>query len=134
MIGGGVVDGGCPGLPLEDHEGQPTSGLPGVWSTALATLAVLLMLGALLWVVSVNAFGWFWPARIAEIHEWDATSVDADRTRTGLEGSWTQVHHLFSPAEARSKECDFVSDPVELLGKMKAAYEVAAEFGSSLSQ
>jgi phosphate transport system permease protein len=43
------------------------SGLPGIWTTALATLAVLLMLVALLWIVSVNAFGWFWPARIAEL-------------------------------------------------------------------
>jgi phosphate transport system permease protein len=42
------------------------SGLPGIWTTALATLAVLLMLGALLWIVGVNAFGWFWPARISE--------------------------------------------------------------------
>ncbi len=41
-----------PGLP---------SGLTGVWMTALATLAVLVMLGALLWIVAVNAFGWFWP-------------------------------------------------------------------------
>ena len=42
------------------------SGLPGIWTTALATLAVLLMLTALLWIVAVNAFGWFWPARISE--------------------------------------------------------------------
>ncbi|MEX1295579.1 MAG: FAD-binding protein [Candidatus Limnocylindrales bacterium] len=64
-------------------------------------------------------------ARSAPIHEWDAASVEADRTRTGLKGSWTQVHHLFSPAEARSKACEFVSDPAELVRKMKAAYEVA---------
>jgi phosphate transport system permease protein len=43
------------------------SGLPGMWTTALATLAVLLMLSALLWIVVVNAFGWFWPARITEL-------------------------------------------------------------------
>jgi phosphate transport system permease protein len=43
------------------------SGLPGIWTTALATLAVFLMLAALLWIVGVNAFGWFWPARITEI-------------------------------------------------------------------
>ena len=43
------------------------SGLPGIWTAALATLAVLLMLAALLWIVAVNAFGWFWPARISEI-------------------------------------------------------------------
>ncbi len=42
------------------------SGLPGIWGTALATLIVLLMLAALMWIVAVNAFGWFWPARISE--------------------------------------------------------------------
>ncbi|MCW8985976.1 MAG: phosphate ABC transporter permease PstA [Thermoanaerobaculales bacterium] len=41
--------------------------MPGIWTTALATLAVLLMLATLLWIVGVNAFGWFWPARISEI-------------------------------------------------------------------
>jgi len=48
------------------RKGLP-SGTPGIWTTALATLAILLMLGALLWIVAVNAFGWFWPARISEI-------------------------------------------------------------------
>ncbi len=43
------------------------SGLPGIWATALATTAVLLMLGTLVWVVTVNAFGWFWPSRISEL-------------------------------------------------------------------
>ena len=33
------------------------SGLPGIWGTALATLIVLLMLAALMWIVAVNAFG-----------------------------------------------------------------------------
>jgi phosphate transport system permease protein len=48
------------------QKGLP-SGLPGIWTTALATMAVLLMLAALLWIVAVNAFGWFWPSRISEI-------------------------------------------------------------------
>jgi phosphate transport system permease protein len=39
-------------------------GLPGIWSTALATLLILVMLGMLLWIVVVNAFGWFWPAAV----------------------------------------------------------------------
>ncbi len=43
------------------------SGLAGVWTTALATLAVLAMLAALVWIVAVNAFGWFWPARVTEL-------------------------------------------------------------------
>ena len=46
-------------------------GLPGIWSTALATLLVLVMLALLLWVVAVNAFGWFWPAAV-----WQAETLD----------------------------------------------------------
>jgi electron transfer flavoprotein alpha subunit len=64
-------------------------------------------------------------ARLADIHEWSAESVGADRSRIGLKGSWTQVHHLFSPSEARQKECEFVSDPAELVQKIKAAYAAA---------
>ncbi len=37
---------------------------PGVWAAALATGLVLIMLAVLLWIVAVNAFGWFWPARV----------------------------------------------------------------------
>jgi electron transfer flavoprotein alpha subunit len=70
-------------------------------------------------------------ARIAPIHEWDAASVEADRSRIGLKGSWTQVHHLFSPSEVRTKACEFVTDPAELVGKIKAAYE-AAEAGQTV--
>jgi phosphate transport system permease protein len=42
-------------------------GLPGIWTTALATLMVLFMLVVLLWVVAVNAFAWFWPAKIWQV-------------------------------------------------------------------
>jgi len=42
-------------------------GLPGIWTTALATLLVLLMLGLLVWIVAVNAFGWFWSAAVWEV-------------------------------------------------------------------
>jgi electron transfer flavoprotein alpha subunit len=70
-------------------------------------------------------------ARLAPIHEWDAEAVQADRTRIGLKGSWTQVHHLFSPSEARSKECEFLSDPAELVTRMKTAYE-QAEAGATV--
>jgi electron transfer flavoprotein alpha subunit len=71
-------------------------------------------------------------ARIVRIHEWDAASVEADPKRTGLKGSWTQVHHLFSPSEARNKACEFVSDPVELVTRMKWAYDHAGP-GASVS-
>jgi len=42
-------------------------GLAGIWATALATLVVLAMLATLLAIVVVNAFAWFWPARIHEV-------------------------------------------------------------------
>ncbi len=48
-------------------------GLPGIWTTALATLLVLVMLVLLLWVVTVNAFGWFWPSRIFQLTFDDGT-------------------------------------------------------------
>jgi len=48
-------------------------GLAGIWATALATLLVLAMLATLLAIVVVNAFGWFWPARIAELERADGT-------------------------------------------------------------
>ena len=57
-------------------------GLPGVWSTALATLLVLAMLGVLLWVVAVNALAWFWPAEVWRVVERDGTvhvGVKVDR-------------------------------------------------------
>ncbi len=50
------------------------SGIAGVWTTALATLAVLAMLAALLWIVAVNAFGWFWPARVTELELADGST------------------------------------------------------------
>ncbi len=65
-------------------------------------------------------------ARSAPIHEWNAKSVEADSTRTGLEGSWTQVYRLFSPSEDRPKTCEYVHNPVELIGKLAARYGSAA--------
>ncbi len=65
-------------LSLKTSGSALPSGLPGVWVTALATLAVLVMLGALLWIVVVNAAGWFWPARVSELQLVDAS------TRVGI--------------------------------------------------
>jgi electron transfer flavoprotein alpha subunit len=65
-------------------------------------------------------------ARHAEIHEWDAKSVDADTTRIGLKGSWTQVYRLFSPSEDRPKTCQYVQDPSALIGKIAARFHQAA--------
>jgi len=50
-------------------------GLPGVWGTALATLLVLVMLGLLLWIVAVNAFGWFWPAGVWQVETLDGREI-----------------------------------------------------------
>lgn len=41
---------------------------PGIWASALATGIVLTMLAVLIGIVAVNAFGWFWPASIHEVH------------------------------------------------------------------
>ena len=50
-------------------------GLPGIWGTALATLLVLVMLALLLWVVAVNAFGWFWPAAVWQVETLDGGEI-----------------------------------------------------------
>ena len=65
-------------------------------------------------------------ARHAEVHEWDAKSVDADTSRIGLKGSWTQVYRLFSPTEDRPKTCQYVQDPSALIGKIAARFQQAA--------
>ena len=57
---------------VTEHKGL-APGLPGIWSTALATLMVLVMLGLLLWIVAVNAFGWFWPAAVWQIETTEGT-------------------------------------------------------------
>ena len=50
-------------------------GLSGVWVSALATVIVLAMLVLLLGIVTVNAFSWFWPARVLEVHLTDGRVV-----------------------------------------------------------
>ncbi|MCU0305015.1 MAG: phosphate ABC transporter permease PstA [Thermoanaerobaculales bacterium] len=64
-------------------------GLPGVWTTALATVLVLVMLGMLLWIVVVNAFAWFWPAAVCRVVETD-----------GAEHVGIVVGHEEAPARA----------------------------------
>jgi electron transfer flavoprotein alpha subunit len=65
-------------------------------------------------------------ARHAVIHEWSASSVDADPARIGLKGSWTQVYRLFSPSEDRPKTCEYLREPAELIAKIAARYQEAA--------
>ena len=65
-------------------------------------------------------------ARRAPVREWDAASVEADPTRIGLKGSWTQVYRLFSPSEVRPKDCELVRDPAELVERLAARYHSAA--------
>jgi electron transfer flavoprotein alpha subunit len=64
-------------------------------------------------------------AHVAEILEWNAETVEADRSRIGLKGSWTQVHRLFSPSETRQNQCELVSDPAQLVDRIKARYQAA---------
>ena len=75
------------------------SGLPGVWVTALATLAVLVMLGALLWIVVVNAAGWFWPARVSELQLVDGSTrigivVAREELPTGADNTRSINHRI----------------------------------------
>ncbi|MEA2027244.1 MAG: FAD-binding protein [Chloroflexota bacterium] len=83
-----------------------------------------------------RSFGAAREARMADIREWDAASVDADPARIGLKGSWTQVYRLFSPSEDRQKECEFVDDPAELVEKIMARYRAAGapEAGSATQE
>ena len=70
-------------MPVSDSRKPPlvsdwkglAPGLPGVWGTALATLLVLVMLGLLLWIVAVNAFGWFWPAAVWQVETLDGREI-----------------------------------------------------------
>ncbi len=71
---------------VTDRKGL-TPGLPGIWGTALATLMILLMLGLLLWIVAVNAFGWFWPAPVWQVEQRDGTiSIGAEVGREAIPG------------------------------------------------
>jgi electron transfer flavoprotein alpha subunit len=64
-------------------------------------------------------------ARAGVVHEWSAESVGADPARTGLQGSRTQVYRIFSPSEERSKACEFVHEPAELMDLIKTRYGAA---------
>jgi phosphate transport system permease protein len=50
-------------------------GAVGLFASGLGTLAVLLLLALLLWIVAVNAFVWFWPAEIYEVKLVDGSSL-----------------------------------------------------------
>jgi phosphate transport system permease protein len=65
--------------PIVAAASSTAPGLAGIWATALATLAVLAMLALLLWIVVVNAFAWFWPARIHELRLADGTVLVGER-------------------------------------------------------
>jgi len=54
-------------------------GLPGTWTTALATVFVLILLAGLVWIVTVNAIGWFWPARVVEVRVDDGTVLVGEK-------------------------------------------------------
>ena len=64
-------------------------------------------------------------ARSGTVQEWSAQSVGADPQRTGLQGSRTQVYRIFSPSEERSKACELVHEPAELIERIKARYLAA---------
>ncbi len=63
-------------------------------------------------------------ARSGPVQEWSAGSVGADPTRTGLAGSRTQVYRIFSPSEERTKACEIIHEPAELIERIKARYSI----------
>src|ERR1035437_97313 len=66
-------------------------------------------------------------ARSGPVQEWSAQSVGADPARTGLAGSRTQVNRIFSPSEERSKACEFIHEPADLIERIKTRYQSAAQ-------
>ena len=72
--------------PFSSAGGGLESGLPGTWATALATVFVLVLLAGLVWIVAVNAFGWFWPAPVVELR------LDDGRVLVGEKVAREQAH------------------------------------------
>jgi electron transfer flavoprotein alpha subunit len=64
-------------------------------------------------------------ARSATIHTWSAADVDAAPDWCGIKGSRTTVYRIFSPSEDRAKTCEMISDPAELVRKVRAKYRLA---------
>ncbi len=61
--------------------GAPVApGLPGIWTTALATALVLGLLLALLWIVVVNAFAWFAPSDLWHVELADGRVLVGEET------------------------------------------------------
>ncbi len=53
----------------------PRRGSPGVWTATTATVLVLGMLLAMVWVVGVNAVGWFWPEPVWQVRLEDGSRL-----------------------------------------------------------
>lgn len=80
------------GAPADDR--RKTAGLVGIWTTGLATMLVLAMLVALMAIVAVNAFGWFWPSRISELELADGSE------RVGIVVAREEIPSMADPAAA----------------------------------
>ncbi len=84
----------------EPRRGDPagnrrrTTGLVGLWTTGLATMLVLAMLIALMAIVAVNAFGWFWPSRISELELTDGS------VRIGIVSAREEIPSMADPEAA----------------------------------
>ncbi len=50
-------------------------GSPGVWTATTATVLVLGMLVAMVWIVGVNAVGWFWPGPVHQVRLRDGSRL-----------------------------------------------------------
>jgi electron transfer flavoprotein alpha subunit len=65
-------------------------------------------------------------ARRSDIHTWSAADVGAAPDHVGIKGSRTTVYRIFSPSEDRAKTCEMISDPAELMSKVRAKYRLAS--------
>jgi len=61
-------------------------------------------------------------ANAQKLHQWSAADVNAADTRIGLAGSRTTVFRIFSPREVSDRKCEFETDLVKLVQKIKSAY------------
>lgn len=61
---------------------------------------------------------------------WSAADVAGDESRIGLAGSRTTVFKIFSPRDAKTRECIFEPDLAKLVGLLKDAYHSKSKSSS----
>lgn len=62
-------------------------------------------------------------AQESNIIVWGAQDINAEKNRTGLKGSKTQVYRIFSPSEQRSRRCIFPESIEQLIELVEKNYQ-----------